>query len=41
MNKKGFFTMHAGIFFLIGLVIGFILAVLIAKGTIPIGISLC
>lgn len=37
MNKKAFFTTHAGIFFVIGLVIGFGLAYFLAmKSIIPL-----
>lgn len=41
MNKKGFFTMHPFMFFVVGLVIGIVLVYLIAKGIIPLKIGLC
>ena len=39
MNKKGFVTVHAGIFLLVGLVIGAVIMYFVmSKGYLPIGI---
>ena len=39
MNKKGFISMHPGIFFILGLIVGAVLMYfLLSKGTIPTGL---
>ena len=39
MNKKGFVTIHAGMFFIAGLIIGAVVMYFaIARGLLPIGI---
>ena len=39
MNKKGFVTIHAGMFFIAGLIIGAVIIYFaITKGFLPIGV---
>ena len=41
MNKKGFVTIHAGMFFIAGLIIGaVIMYFVIARGLLPTGVAL-